>query len=104
MRGADSRDRRREVSELADEGHCAIFATVADEGTDIPRLDRLHLTWPSRKARTLTQQVGRVLRRHPEKREVIIIDYADLQQPVFRSQVYARLQTYRKLGYPVDGL
>lgn len=105
LRGAENRDQKQAVAEQANsEGSCVILATVADEGTDIPRLDRLHLTWPQRKSLTITQQIGRVLRRHPEKREAIIFDYADFEQPTLRSQFYARLKVYRAAGYPTEGL
>lgn len=104
MRGSEGPDRRREIAAEAEDGHCVILSTVADEGTDIPRLDRLHLTWPERKELSITQKVGRVLRHHPEKRGAIIFDYADMQQGTLRSQAYARFQTYRKLGIPIDGL
>lgn len=102
MRGQESIERRAEIARLADAGGCVILATVADEGTDIPRLDRLHLTWPARKALTITQQIGRPLRSHSNKREVVIFDYADLKQGVLRSQFYARKKVYDQAGYPVD--
>lgn len=104
MRGSESDAERIKIVAEANEGHCVILSTVANEGTDIPRLDRLHLTWPQRKELSVTQQVGRVLRHHHDKRGAIIFDYADLLQGTLRSQAYARFQTYRKLGIPIDGL
>jgi superfamily II DNA or RNA helicase len=98
MRGAESGDRRTEIAQLADAGGCVILATVADEGVDIPRLDRLHLTWPQRKALTITQQIGRVLRSHPDKRGVVVFDYCD-DEGMMVAQAQARLRVYRQAGY-----
>lgn len=100
-RGSVSGDERAEVARLADGGACVILATVADEGVDIPRLDRLHLVWPARKELTLTQQIGRVLRTHPDKREVVIYDYVD-EEGMLQSQAQARLRVYRRAGYPIE--
>jgi superfamily II DNA or RNA helicase len=101
MRGEESGDVRSEISRLADAGRCVIFATVADEGTDIPRLDRLHLTWPGRLERKLTQKIGRVLRTHPDKHETIIFDYVD-DEGMLASQAQSRMRVYRKAGYPIE--
>lgn len=102
MRGEESLERRAEIARIANDGNCVILATVADEGTDIPRLDRLHLVWPQRKQLTITQQIGRGLRRHDNKTDTIVFDYADLNQGVLRSQFYSRKQVYTAAGYPVD--
>jgi superfamily II DNA or RNA helicase len=101
MRGSESGDKRTEISELADAGSCVIFATVADEGTDIPRLDRLHLTWPERKDRPLEQKIGRVLRTHPEKRDVVVFDYVDAEG-MLANQAQQRQRFYRRSGYVVE--
>jgi superfamily II DNA or RNA helicase len=101
MRGAESGDRRTEIAQLADAGGCVILATVADEGVDIPRLDRVHLTWPQRKALTITQQIGRVLRSHPDKRGVVVFDYCD-DEGMMVAQSQARLRVYRQAGYAVE--
>jgi superfamily II DNA or RNA helicase len=59
------------------------------------------LVWPARKALTLTQQIGRVLRTHPDKREVVIIDYVD-DEGMLQAQAQARLRVYRQAGYPIE--
>jgi superfamily II DNA or RNA helicase len=102
-RGSESPQVRAEVAERADEGSCVILATVADEGIDIPRLDRLHLVWPQRKERVITQQVGRILRTHPDKRGCVIIDYVD-DEGMLANQAKVRLGVYRRAGYAVDNV
>jgi superfamily II DNA or RNA helicase len=101
MRGEESGEKRTRVSRLADKGACVILATVADEGVDIGRLDRLHLVWPQRQELGLVQQVGRVLRTHPDKREVVVYDYVD-DEGMLVSQATARVRVYRKSGYPIE--
>lgn len=101
MRGAESGDRRSAIAEAADAGGCVIFATVADEGIDIPRLDRLHLTWPERKDRLLEQKVGRVLRLHPDKHETVVFDYVDAEGMLI-NQAQQRMRYYRRAGYAVE--
>lgn len=102
MIGSVSGDRRDEIARLADSGNCVIFATdkVAGEGLDIPRLDRLILTWPQRQALNLTQQIGRVLRTHPNKRGVVVLDFVD-DEGMLTAQARKRETVYRQAGYSI---
>lgn len=102
MRGRESGEKRAEIARLADAGGCVILSTVADEGLDIPRLDRLHLVWPLRKALTLEQQLGRVLRSHPDKHGSVVFDYVD-EEGMLISQARARMSVYRRAGYAIEG-
>jgi superfamily II DNA or RNA helicase len=101
MRGSESGGKRTDIAEAAGAGGCVIFATVADEGVDIPRLDRLHLTWPERKDRPLEQKLGRVLRSHPDKREVVVFDYVDAEGMLI-NQAQQRMRFYRRSGYAIE--
>jgi superfamily II DNA or RNA helicase len=76
-----------------------ILATVADEGVDIPRLDRLHLVWPQRRELTIIQQVGRILRPHPDKLRPVVFDYVD-SEGMLAAQAAARQQIYRQQRWP----
>ena len=51
---------------------------------------------------TLAQYVGRLHRRHPEKREVRVLDYLDEQVPMLRRMGEKRVAGYRNLGYDVE--
>jgi len=103
LTGKESSDRRLEVGRMADSGSIAIFSTVADEGLDIPRLDRIHLPFPSKNHETTRQQVGRGLRNHPDKDETIIYDYVDLEVSVMRNQWRNRLNRYyRPNKFPIE--
>ena len=71
-----------------------LFGTkLADEGLDIPRLDRLHLVFPTRAKGKIAQQVGRIQRIHPGKRDVIVHDYLD-EPKVLRNQWFERRKAY----------
>lgn len=100
--GKDKLDARDEVVARASEGSCVILSTLADEGLDIPRLDRLHLTWPARKELTITQQVGRVARAHEGKLSPVVFDYVDTGHPMFYDQFKARRRLYNKKGWNIE--
>lgn len=70
---------RKEILKDADEGRVKVlFATkLADEGLDIPRLDRLFLTCPVRSSNKVTQQTGRIMRTFPGKRDAVVYDFVD---------------------------
>jgi superfamily II DNA or RNA helicase len=71
-----------------------LFGTqLADEGLDIPRLDRLHLVFPTRAKGKIAQQVGRIQRVYPGKRDVIVHDYLD-EPRVLHNQWFERRRAY----------
>lgn len=98
LTGKESTDERLEVYKHAESGRIVIFSTIADEALDIPRLDTLHLTFPSRNPETVKQQIGRIVRDHEEKASAIIHDYRDINVGVLYNQFQTRL---RKLYQPL---
>jgi len=103
LTGKESSDERLEVAKKADAGSIAIFSTVADEGLDIPRLDRIHLVFPSKNHETIRQQVGRGLRNHPDKKETIVLDYVDVNIELAKNQWRNRMNKYyRKNDFPIE--
>ena len=98
LTGDQSTEERMEVANAAENGPCVIFSTIADEALDIPRLDSLHLVWPTRNTQKIRQQLGRVERVHPAKKDAIVHDYADDVGPL-RGQLSERFaQVYVKEG------
>ena len=77
-----------------------LFATysLAKEGLDIPRLDRLFLTTPQKDYAVVTQSVGRVARTCEGKSEPIVYDYVDDKMQYLVRTYKKRCTTYRKLG------
>ena len=80
-----------------------IFATqLADEGLDLPILDRLHLIYPTKSERKIQQEVGRIQRIYPEKGEPLVYDYRDMKQPTFNRHWYRRRKVYAHIGGKIE--
>lgn len=76
-----------------------LFASfsLAKEGLDIPRLDRLYLTTPKKDYAVVTQSIGRIARVCERKGQPACYDYVDNIQ--FCENQYKRRKTsYRKAG------
>jgi superfamily II DNA or RNA helicase len=69
------------------------------EGFDDARLDTLFLTMPIAWRGTLAQYAGRLHRLHASKRDVIIYDYVDENEPLLAKMAGKRETGYRSLGY-----
>jgi len=69
------------------------------EGFDDARLDTLFLTLPISWRGTLAQYAGRLHRLHASKRDVIIYDYVDENEPMLAKMATKRGIGYRSLGY-----
>lgn len=76
-----------------------LFASysLAKEGLDIPRLDRLYLTTPKKDYAVVTQSIGRIARTFDGKEEAICYDYVD-KIGFCENQFKRRKTSYRKAG------
>lgn len=76
-----------------------LFASfsLAKEGLDIPRLDRLYMTTPKKDFAVVTQSVGRIARFFSGKEEAVCYDYVDSIQ-FCENQWKRRRAHYRKAG------
>lgn len=105
LTGEQSLEERMEVYERADSGNCVVFSTIADEAVDIPRIDRLHLVFPTKNTDLIRQQIGRGERFHPMKKEFYVYDYVDLTIGPLKKQYQDRkFNVYRAEGYEVKRL
>ena len=77
-----------------------LFATysLAKEGLDIPRLDRLYLTTPQKDYAVVAQSIGRIARNFEGKGEPIAYDYVDNGIQYLIRSYKKRCTTYRKCG------
>ena len=76
-----------------------LFASfsLAKEGLDIPRLDRLYMTTPKKDYSVVTQSVGRIARTAEGKGEAVCYDYVD--DIAFCVNQYQKRRThYRRAG------
>ncbi len=76
-----------------------LFASysLAKEGLDIPRLDRLYLTTPKKDFAVVTQSIGRIARRFSGKEDAVCYDYVD-DIAFCQNQYRRRKAHYRKAG------
>lgn len=80
-----------------------LFATysLAKEGLDIPRLDRLYLTTPQKDYAVIVQSIGRVARTFEGKQPPITYDYVDSIKSLLKSYK-TRCSIYRKSGCNIE--
>ena len=110
LRGGMGEKHRRQVmqrlEEVPDFQERVLIATgrYIGEGFDDARLDTLFLALPISWKGTLVQYVGRLHRLHPEKREVIVYDYADNAVPMLRRMTDKRIRGYKSLGYAISDI
>jgi very-short-patch-repair endonuclease len=71
------------------------------EGFDDARLDTLFLTLPVSWRGTIAQYVGRLHRLYDGKREVRVVDYADLNVPMLARMFDRRCRGYEAVGYTI---
>lgn len=91
----DSRLRKEVLDRLrARQEKIVIATTLADEGLDIPSLDVLVLAGGGKSETRALQRVGRALRQCGEKREAMVLDFADPAKYLCE-HARRRLQIYR---------
>lgn len=76
-----------------------LFASfsLAKEGLDIPRLDRLYMTTPKKDYAVVTQSIGRIARTFDGKQDAVCYDYVD-DIGFCENQWKRRRTSYRKAG------
>ena len=92
--------REQAIEEMRQGRKRYLFATysLAKEGLDIPRLDRLYLTTPQKDYAVITQSIGRIARTFEGKGEPIAYDYVDDGIQYLMRSYKKRCTTYRKCG------
>jgi superfamily II DNA or RNA helicase len=99
---AKQRDQARNSLETIPDGEERVIVATGrylGEGFDDSRLDTLFLTMPISWRGTLAQYAGRLHRLHAAKREVVIYDYVDHDEPLLAKMAAKRRAGYRTLGY-----
>ena len=101
---AKERKQATEALEAVPDGEERVIVATGrylGEGFDNSRLDTLFLTMPISWRGTLAQYAGRLHRLHAAKREVVIYDYVDEDEPMLAKMAAKREAGYRALGYDV---
>ena len=91
-------ERKQAIEDMREGNLRYLFATysLAKEGLDIPRLDRLFMVTPQKDSAVIVQSVGRVARTFPGKEQPVVYDYVDAirsMQKAFKT----RCTSYRKI-------
>ena len=92
-------ERETAIANMRSGSKLYLFATysLAKEGLDIPRLDRLYMVTPQKDYAVITQSIGRIARTFPGKRDPVAYDFVDNIQ--YLAKAYKkRCTTYRKNG------
>lgn len=97
--GRMTKKQRAEVLERANNRQIQVVCatTVADEGLDLPSLDTVVLTTPTKAMGRIQQRIGRVMRPHPQKQDPIVIDCVD-DIGAMHGLANKRQKLYTKLG------
>lgn len=92
-------EREKAIEDMQSGRKKYLFATysLAKEGLDIPRLERLFLTTPQKDYAVVTQSIGRIARVFEGKAEPIAYDFVDNIAYLVKSYK-KRCTTYRKIG------
>lgn len=77
-----------------------LFATytLAKEGLDVPRLERLFLTTPQKDEAVIIQSLGRIARKFDGKAKPVCIDFVDSNIGMMVGMYKKRLRIYRQMG------
>ena len=103
MRANELKQATEALKSVPDDEERVIIATgrYLGEGFDDARLDTLFLTMPISWRGTLAQYAGRLHRSHEAKKEVVIYDYVDDQEPILAKMASKRAAGYRAIGYEI---
>lgn len=98
LTGRTPKAKRSAILDAFREGELAVVCatSLADEGLDVSRLERLILATPARAEGRTIQRLGRLMRPHPGKGTPILYDLVD-DHPMARRQHTARRRAYRKV-------
>ena len=101
MAARDARAASKALETVSGDEERVLIATgrYLGEGFDDARLDTLFLTMPIAWRGTLAQYAGRLHRLYASKRDVIIYDYVDENEPLLAKMAGKREAGYRSLGY-----
>lgn len=94
--------RAKLIEEIAGLPKCIVLATVAKEGLDIPRVDRIYLPFPASNPKKVQQWVGRGTRVAEGKGGCLIFDFLDINVGILKKQFRnRRYGFYDKKGIKV---
>jgi len=97
-------DRENSIEDMRTGKKKYLFASysLAKEGLDVPRLDRLFLASPAKFSSVITQAVGRIRRTCEGKETPVVYDFVDLEIGFCVRAYKERCRSYRKMGAVIE--
>ena len=92
-------EREQAIADMRSGAKRYLFATysLAKEGLDVPRLERLYMATPQKDYAVITQAIGRIARTSKGKEDPVVYDFVDDIQYLVKAYK-KRCTTYRKNG------
>ena len=92
-------EREQAIADMRSGAKKYLFATysLAKEGLDVPRLERLYMATPQKDYAVITQSIGRIARTSKGKADPVVYDFVDDIQYLVKAYK-KRCTTYRKNG------
>lgn len=92
-------EREQAIADMRSGAKRYLFATysLAKEGLDVPRLERLYMVTPQKDYAVITQAIGRIARTSKGKADPVVYDFVDDIQHLVKAYK-KRCTTYRKNG------
>ena len=92
-------EREQAIADMRSGAKRYLFATysLAKEGLDVPRLERLYMATPQKDYAVITQAIGRIARTSKGKADPVVYDFVDDIQYLVKAYK-KRCTTYRKNG------
>ncbi len=92
-------EREQAIADMRSGAKRYLFATysLAKEGLDVPRLERLYMVTPQKDYAVITQAIGRIARTSKGKADPVVYDFVDDIQYLVKAYK-KRCTTYRKNG------
>ena len=97
-KGKAEREAAIEQMRTGDKKYLFASYTLAREGMDIPRLERLFLVTPQKDEAVIVQSLGRIARKFDGKAKPIAIDFVDRKIGILTGMYRKRLRIYREKG------
>ena len=100
-RGKAEREAAIEQMRTGEKKYLFATYTLAKEGLDVPRLERLFLTTPQKDEAVIIQSLGRIARKFDGKANPVCIDFVDGKIGIMVGMWKKRMRIYRQKGVEV---
>jgi len=97
-RGKAEREAAIEQMRTGEKKYLFATYTLAKEGLDVPRLERLFLATPQKDEAVIIQSLGRIARKFDGKAKPVCVDFVDRKIGVLMGMYRKRLRIYREKG------